>query len=270
MRGQIIVKEDCGCSYKEKRKIKTLKNHYLELEPMFLNIRNSVFFALLICLVLIPDRGDGLVKKKIVVACIGDSITFGARLEDRNRHSYPAQLKVLLGENYQVENFGVGSCTLIRKGKPTVWNQLAKIKEANPDLVVISLGTNDTCGMGTCGERKCWEYKDEYESDYHDLIDTLSTFTSKPNIWICAPSPMVLETPGLSLERKEGLAVRRPRLKELIAIVKKVAIEKKVKFIDLNTPLDHKPEFFTEKDGVHPNKDGYRYIAELVYEEIKN
>jgi sialate O-acetylesterase len=217
-----------------------------------------------------PTMGEGLFKKKIKVACIGDSITFGARLEDKDKHSYPVQLQAFLGVNYEVENYGVGSCTLIRKGKPTVWNQLTKIKEANPDLVVISLGTNDTCGMGTCGQRKCWEYKDEFEGDYLDLIDTISAMPSRPEIWICARSPMVLETPGLSIERKEGLTVRKPRLKELIAIVKKVAIEKNVKFIDLNTPLDHKPEFFTEEDGVHPNKDGYRYIAELIYEEIKN
>ena len=206
---------------------------------------------------------------KIVVACVGDSITFGARLEDPATDSYPAQLQQLLGNTYQVINLGVGSCTLIRKGRPTVWNELSKIKAAQPDAVVISLGTNDTCGMGTCGKRKCWEYKEEYGGDYRDLIDTLRTFPSKPRIWISAPSPMVLETPGLDRSRTEGLTVRKPRLQELIAMVKEVAKEKKVGFIDLNTPLDHKPELFTEKDGVHPNKAGYRTLAELVYQELK-
>lgn len=207
-------------------------------------------------------------KDKIKVACVGDSITFGARLEDPAQDSYPARLRKLLGNGYTVTNLGVGSCTLIRKGRPTVWNQLSKIRDASPDIVVISLGTNDTCGMGTCGGRKCWEYKDEYGSDYRDLIDTLQALPSKPRIWISAPSPMVLETPGLSDSRIEGLTVRKPRLQQLIGIVKKVAKDKNVEFIDLNTPLDHKPELFTEKDGVHPNKAGYRAIAELVYQEI--
>lgn len=207
-------------------------------------------------------------KEKIKVACVGDSITYGARLDDRDKHSYPAQLQVLLGKNYSVENFGVGGCTLIRKGQPTVWNELPKIKEANPDIIIISLGTNDTCGMGTCGDRKCWEYKDEYESDYRDLIDELSALPSNPQIFIAAPTPMVLETPGLNSERVAGLSVRKPRLQELIGMIKRVAKEKNVSFIDLNEPLDHRPELFTESDGVHPNKDGYRAIAELVGKKL--
>lgn len=208
-------------------------------------------------------------KKKSKVVCIGDSITYGARLDDRGEHSYPAQLQLLLGEDYLVENFGVGSSTLIRKGKPTVWDELPKIKKTNPDIVVISLGTNDTCGMGTCGDRKCWEYKDEFEIDYQELIDILGKLPSKPRVLICAPSPMVLETSGLDSIRIKGLTVRKPRLQLLIKIVKKVAKEKNVEFIDLNTPLDHRPDLFTEKDGVHPNKAGYRAIAKLVFQKLK-
>ena len=227
--------------------------------------RISIYPILLMVLLI----AGGCAKKKIKVACVGDSITYGARLDDREKHSYPAQLQSLLGESYSVENFGVGSCTLIRKGSPTVWDELSKIKEANPDVVVISLGTNDTCGMGTCGDRKCWEFKDEFEGDYRDLIDELSQLPSRPQIFICAPSPMVLETPGLDNERIEGLTIRKLRLELLIDIVKKVAEEKNVEFIDLNTPLDNRPELFTEKDGVHPNKDGYMVIAEIIYQELK-
>lgn len=235
------------------------------------NSRVFVLFFLIPGFLLLPLLGDGWGegKEKIKVACVGDSITYGARLENRDKDSYPARLQELLGENYIVENFGVGSCTLIRKGRPTVWNQLPKIKAANPDIVIISLGTNDTCGMGTCGDRKCWEYKDEFEGDYRDLIDTIRTWPSDPRIGICAPSPMVLETPGLSPERVNGLTTRKPRLQELIGFMKEVAEEKNVGFIDLNTPLDNKPGLFTEEDGVHPNKKGYSAIAKRVYQEIK-
>lgn len=233
---------------------------------MMLNFTRSLPTFLLITLLLITSA----CKKtgKITVACLGDSITFGARLDDPASDSYPAQLQLLLGEKYRVVNLGVGGATLIRKGQPRVWDQLPKIAEAAPDIVVISLGTNDTCGMGTCGDRKCWEYKEEYKSDYTDLIDTLRSLPSHPQIWIAAPSPMVLETPGLSPERQQGLSIRKPRLQELINMIKQLVREKQVAFIDLNTPLDHRPELFTEKDGVHPNRAGYRTIAELVYREL--
>ncbi|MBD0832931.1 DUF459 domain-containing protein [Aestuariibaculum sediminum] len=208
-------------------------------------------------------------QKTKTIACIGDSITFGARLENPIQDSYPSKLQSLLGTNYNVINFGVSSCTLIRKGSPNVWQQLENIRESQPDLVVISLGTNDTCGMGTCGSRVCWEHNDEFESDYVDLIHEFKKIPSHPEIYICAPTPMVLETPGLNNERIQGLTIRKPRLQKLISIIRAVAKKEQVNFIDLNTPLNHKPEFFTVKDGVHPNKKGYLAIAEIVAKAIK-
>lgn len=234
---------------------------------MTLNISTFIWGVSMLGFVLLPVSSDGLCKKKekIKVACVGDSITFGARLDDRDQYSYPSQLQKLLGDNYYVENFGVGSCTLIRKGQPNVWTQLQKIEESNPDVVIISLGTNDTCG----GTRACWDHKGDFPDDYRDLIDTLRTFTSNPQIFICAPSPMVIETPGLDNARIADLQERQPRLQELIGMVKNLAVEKNLHFIDLNTPMANKPELFTEKDGVHPNKAGYSFIAELVYNAIR-
>jgi lysophospholipase L1-like esterase len=208
-------------------------------------------------------------KKPIKVACVGDSITFGARLEHPDKDSYPAKLQEFLGKEYDVVNFGISSCTVIRKGQPTVWNQLPEIKKAEPNIVIISLGTNDTCGMGTCGDRKCWEFIDEFENDYIDLINDLKTMPSNPEIWICAPTPMVLETPGLSTERIDGLTIRKPRLQKLIGFIKNIAKKQDIGFIDLNAPLAGKPELFTENDGVHPNKKGYHAIGKLVFQAIK-
>jgi acyl-CoA thioesterase I len=227
-----------------------------------------LFIGISLVFILLPVISDGwgekMVKKK--VACIGDSITFGARLEDRDNYSYPAQLQKLLGDDYSVENFGVGGCTLIRKGNPNVWTQLAKIREANPAIIIISLGTNDTCG----GTRACWDHKNDFPDDYLKLIDTLRAIPSSPQIFLCAPSPMVIETPGLDSSRIADLKERQPRLQELISIIKNLATEKKTKFIDLNTPMSNKPELFTEKDGVHPNIAGYLFIAELVNKAIRH
>ena len=205
--------------------------------------------------------------KRIRVACIGDSITFGTGAANRSTDSYPAQLQKLLGSGYEVMNFGVGGCTLIRKGTPNVWTTMKRIQaeNINPDLVVVSLGTNDTCG----GKRKCWDHKDDFAGDYRDLIDALHALPSKPRIWICAPTPMVPETPGLDANRKQDLLERGPRLHELITIIKGIAKEKHTGFIDLNTPLTGKADCFTAKDGVHPNNADYTIIAGLVQKGLQ-
>ena len=45
-------------------------------------------------------------QQRIKVACVGNSITYGTGLADRATQSYPVQLQKLLGEHYEVENFG--------------------------------------------------------------------------------------------------------------------------------------------------------------------
>ena len=51
-------------------------------------------------------------QEKIRVACVGDSITFGSGIRDRQTNSYPAQLGRLLGEKWEARNFGVSGATL--------------------------------------------------------------------------------------------------------------------------------------------------------------
>ena len=59
----------------------------------------------------------------IRVACLGDSITAGARV-DAATQSYPARLQELLGDNFEVRNFGIGGATLIKAGRPSIWRKL--------------------------------------------------------------------------------------------------------------------------------------------------
>lgn len=47
------------------------------------------------------------------VACIGDSITFGAGTKNPRTDSYPAQLGRMLGNHFVVTNFGVSGTTML-------------------------------------------------------------------------------------------------------------------------------------------------------------
>lgn len=60
---------------------------------------------------------DAFAQKAVIkVACIGNSITYGANIPNRNKNSYPAQLQAYLGSDYEVRNYGISGCTLLSKG----------------------------------------------------------------------------------------------------------------------------------------------------------
>ena len=103
----------------------------------------------------------------IRVACVGDSITFGYGIKDRDKMSYPAQLGKRLGSKYEVRNFGVNGHTLLSKGNaPYIKSKAYRDALAfAPEIVVIKLGTNDSKPMN-------WQYKSEFKRPSHPLFPT--------------------------------------------------------------------------------------------------
>ena len=78
---------------------------------------------------------------RIKVACVGNSVTWGMTIVDREKNCYPAQLQRMLGEGYEVRNFGHSGTTLLRRGHRPYVDQ-KEYKEAlafQADLVVIHL-----------------------------------------------------------------------------------------------------------------------------------
>ena len=55
-------------------------------------------------------------QQRTKVACVGNSITYGTGLSDRSTQSYPVQLQKMLGNRYEVENFGKPGATLLNQG----------------------------------------------------------------------------------------------------------------------------------------------------------
>ena len=188
-------------------------------------------------------------RETIRIACIGDSITFGASIKNRTKDCYPEQLGRMLGEKWQTRNFGVSGATLLKKGDLPYWNQQA-FKDAlayNPNVVVIKLGTNDT-------KPQNWKYKDQFASDYAEMIDRFAELPSNPRIWICLPVPAYPERWGIS-----GTIVKN----EVIPLINRIARRKNVPVIDLFGSLSGKSELFP--DLIHPNAEGAHGIAKEIY-----
>ena len=55
-------------------------------------------------------------QEKIKVACIGNSVTYDYGHKEPGSTSYPTQLQQMLGDKYEVRNFGHSGATLLSKG----------------------------------------------------------------------------------------------------------------------------------------------------------
>jgi len=185
---------------------------------------------------------------KVRVACVGDSITYGSGLAHRETDSYPAVLQRLLGEAYEVKNFGVSGATLLKSGDKPYWKESAyhKVEGFEPNTVIIKLGTNDT-------KPQNWSQKAAFADDLRALIDHFASLRTKPRVWVCLPVPV----------HKPNFGINQPALDEQLGLIKSVAEEKGVSIIDLFTALKSHPEYFP--DGIHPNADGAALMAQTVH-----
>lgn len=235
----------------------------------FRKFNRFLFCSIVICLSLFHSFYVKAQAKKIKIACIGNSITFGARLTDPRVESYPAVLSAMLSEkgyaNYEVKNYGIGGATMLKFGTPNLWRLLDSLKNFIPDIVIIKAGTNETVGE----PRRNWEHINEFEKNYSEYVAAIRKINPACRIIICSPLDMVIETEGLTAERQKDLSGRRPRIWELRKRIKKIAKAEQLYFLDLTKPFKGKAEFMTKTDGVHPNKEGYYYMASLVFNFIR-
>ena len=81
-------------------------------------------------------------QKRVKVACVGNSITYGYTLPNPATDSYPSQLQQLLGETYEVGNFGKSGATLLNKGHRPYMQQeeFKKAIEAGRSAYLSGLG----------------------------------------------------------------------------------------------------------------------------------
>ncbi len=193
--------------------------------------------------------------QQIKVACIGNSVTYGAGIENREVNSYPAQLQKMLGENYIVKNFGKSGATLLTKGhRPYIeQEEYSAALDFKADLVIIHLGLNDT-------DPRNWpNYRDEFVTDYLSLIDSFREVNSSCQIWICRMSPIFHPHPRF----KSGT---RDWYWQIQKAIQDVAIISGTTLIDLQEKLYPRPDLLP--DALHPNAIGAGIIASTVYSAI--
>ena len=181
---------------------------------------------------------------RIHVACVGDSITAGTE--------YTIDLWTLLGRNYAVGNFGDPGAGVSSLSDKPYMNQSAFLLalQFEPKIVIIMLGTNDA--HTTLNETNA-----DFVNNYVKLVNEFQKLASKPKIFVVTPPPIFKNDANLSTQFIP---------QNVIPNIEQVANNVNVSVIDVYTPLVNHGEYFP--DGVHPDSDGSKAIAKIVYNAL--
>ncbi len=189
----------------------------------------------------------------IRIACVGDSITYGAYIKNREKDSYPAQLGKILGEKFDVKNFGFNGATTLFKGNfPYVkTKRYANALKFNPNIVIIKLGTNDSKAINI-------KYADtDFEKDLSSIIESFKALPTNPKIYLCIPVPAFMNGKNIDADRVKNIIIPK---------VKNVAKKYGLKTINLYDVFDGKGKLFPDK--IHPNEEGAKIIATEISKHI--
>ena len=233
-------------------------------------------FAMFACMLLMSSNymyNNGLSGKytntqakegQIKVACVGDSITYGHGISDWKKNCYPAVLQELLGENYHVTNFGSsGACVNPDGDQPYVGrNVYQEALDYDADIIVFMMGTNDA-------KPENWVDAEHFMEDYMALATSFMDGENAPKIYfaLCTEAYYVEDA-----DKSSGIAsydIQPAVIDEIVETIEVYAQTSgmKMELIDVHSLSEAHPEWF-EADGIHPNNDGAKAIAEAVAEVI--
>ncbi len=203
------------------------------------------------------------------IACLGDSITQAANLEnmeDYQQYSYPTKLAEVLGAK-EVVNLGIGGSSLGRYWQDAFVERYMEIPE-DTDLILVMGGTND----GFCLHK---ENVGNFEErlprtligDLDELMRGLKENYPDAEVVFLTPLPNVLHD-ILRKERPE-LMSQRVIVDSMIALAKEYEFDV-IDLYDSNLLDSHDAAVISNymPDGVHCNPDGYEILAKHIAADL--
>ena len=203
------------------------------------------------------------------IACLGDSITQAANLEnmeDYQQYSYPTKLAEILGAK-EVVNLGIGGSSIGRYWQDAYVERYREIPE-DTDLILVMGGTND----GFCLHRENVGNFEERAprtliGDLDELMQGLKENYPNAEVVFITPLPNVLHD-ILRKERPE-LMSQRVIVDSMIALAKEYEFDV-IDLYDSNLLDSHDAAVISNymPDGVHCNPDGYQILAEHIAADL--
>ncbi len=210
-------------------------------------LRQKHFFCWILFLVLFNTLA--LSQEKTKIACVGDSITYGAGVANREKNSYPAKLQQYLGEQFLVKNFGLGGSTILSLGnKPYIQHEEYRQSLAfDADILFIKLGTNDSKGINA-------PHYAHLKSDFHALAESYKKDNPQLRVILVKPVRNYYDSPDIFSDK---------RLREHInTALEAVAYEGGYELIDAHSFFSSSFDAPLMPDKVHPSSLGAAIMAQ--------
>jgi lysophospholipase L1-like esterase len=178
----------------------------------------------------------------------GDSITVG----DAAGVTYPAFLQTQLRARYssQASNIAV---TNAGRGGERLLDGVLRFEDAfavhRPDVVLLMEGVNDLLSLGPDTSTELLQFMAQYAMSRNVMVLLGSMLPSPPG--------RPLSQPARQLQLLNGRLEAMARQQGLV-------------YVDLYNPLLPAVETMIGPDGLHPTEVGYRRIADLFFNAIRN
>ncbi|MBQ6655296.1 MAG: hypothetical protein IJM79_07230 [Erysipelotrichaceae bacterium] len=201
-----------------------------------------------------PRKGEGVIN----IACIGDSVTRGAGVMGRRDQTWEYYLNEKLGDDYRVINCGISGCTLQKQAdcpyvESSLYPSTLKLKA---DIYLVMLGSNDTKTANWNEER--------YERELKDFLKGYLTLDNSPRIIVMIPP----ECFPYNEAGDVAYSIDKHLVDNVLpGIIRKTAGKLDIELIDLLEPTRGHEEWYV--DGVHPNAEGNRQIAEVIAAHLR-
>jgi len=179
---------------------------------------------------------------------VGDSITAGSGLAQPELSSYPAVLGQLLGNAYEVRNFGVSGATLLKDGDHSyaATPEFEAARQFLPQIVVIALGTNDS-------KPQNWRFRNTFDRDLYAMVRAFLTLPSQPTVYIGTPPTVFEDHWGITAEITS---------QQISPAIRKASAREGWPLIDFEIATRASGSAFP--DGIHPDPVGAANLAMTV------
>ena len=206
------------------------------------------FISHIVLKYLVVPKSPVVIQEKKHIACIGDSITYGAGVNGKTNQTWEYFLNEIIGDDYQVINYGISGRTLQNEGDyPYKKDKFYKESlECKAETYIIMLGTNDAKPYNWNENR----YKDQLDCFCREYIN----LANHPQVILMTP-PQCYVDPKIG---KVGFDIEEETIDNHIVDI----VNNGLHIIDLHQYTQNHEDWFV--DGVHPNELGNQESAKYI------